>query len=171
MDMKRSNKLFENVLYKYEKDLQKFIYTLTRKDQFAMEDIFQNTLEKAFKNLEYLRDESKIKSWIFSIAKTEARRYYAANRSYYDYETDELNEEISVIDDEVDFTEFVVDSYLVMQILNNFSEEAQRIFMLHYYYDIPLNEISKILHINYNTIRSIHSRGKSRMKKNNLSES
>lgn len=164
--MDRKNKLFENTYRKYEKDLQKFIYTLTRKDQFAMEEIFQNTLEKAFRNLKYLRDDNKIKTWIFSIAKTEARRYYAANKVNDKYEIDELNEDITItVDNDDDFTEYVTDSILVSQIINSFSEGEQQIFMLHYYNDISFNEISEILNINYNTIRSIHIRGIAKMKK------
>lgn len=162
---RRRKKIFENICNNYGKELQRFIYTLARKDQFAMEEIFQNTMESAFKNLEFLRDENKIKSWIFSIAKTEVRRYYASNKMYSDYEINGLDEDILSVDEDKDFTEYVVDSNFVLQILNELSDESQRVFLLYYYYDIPFIEISEILHINYNTIRSIHNRGISRMKK------
>jgi RNA polymerase sigma-70 factor (ECF subfamily) len=162
---KRRIKLFENICNRYSKELQRFIYTLARKNQFEMEEIFQNTMEMAYKNLEYLRDENKIKTWIFSIAKTEARRYYSINKKYFDHEINELNEDLFSVEDNVDFTENIIDSNLAMQILNELSDESQQVFILYYYYDIPFNEISEILHINYNTIRSIHSRGISRMKK------
>ena len=73
-------KLFEEICTIYSKNLQRFIYSLTRKDQFAMEEIFQNTILEAFQGLNNLRDVDKMKTWIYSIAKTEAKRYYLKNQ-------------------------------------------------------------------------------------------
>jgi RNA polymerase sigma-70 factor (ECF subfamily) len=166
MDIGRTKRrTFETICDTYSKDLQRFIYTLTRKDPFAMEEIFQNTMEEALKGLKYLRDESKMKSWIFSIAKTEARRYYAANRKFYNNEFIELDEDTFSIQDNEDFTELIANSYLLKSLVNEISEDEQQIFILHYYFDLPLIEISEILHINYNNIKSMHRRGINKMKK------
>ncbi len=42
---KLKHRLFQELCQTYSKDLQKFIYTITRQDNFAMEEVFQNTME------------------------------------------------------------------------------------------------------------------------------
>lgn len=50
---KLKQQLFEEICNLYSKDLQRFIYSLTRKDQYAMEEIFQNTIVEALKGLDF----------------------------------------------------------------------------------------------------------------------
>ena len=158
--------LFENVCIIYSRDLQRFIYTLTRKDPFAMEEIYQNTMLGALKGLDYLRDSSKMKSWIFSIAKAESKRYYAANKPENRSECVTAAEEDSFgFEYMMDFTKSIEDKEYVKDLINSLSDEEQQLYILHYYYDLPLKEISEILNMNYNTIRSMHMRGMAKMRK------
>lgn len=153
--------LFEEICNIYSKDIQKFIYSLTRKDQFAMEEVFQNTIVQALQGLPRLKETDKMKTWIYSIAKAETRRYYAKNQN-----TILLSEDISenrldnnFSGDLSDFTKAVGDKDLIKSLLNKLPEEEQQIYILHYYYGMSLIEISEILNINYNTIKTIHVRG------------
>jgi RNA polymerase sigma-70 factor, ECF subfamily len=160
--------LFENVCMIYSKDLQRFIYTLTRKDQFAMEEIYQNTMLGALKGLSYLRDISKMKAWIFSIAKAESKRYYAASRpeNNYNYNYNIASEEESFgLDYIFDFTKSIEDKEYVRNLINGLTDEEQQLYILHYYYDLQLKEISEMLNVNYSTIRSMHMRGMTKMRK------
>lgn len=156
---------FENVCIIYNKELQRFIYTLTRKDQFAMEEIYQNTMLGALKGLNYLRDSSKMKAWIFSIAKAESKRYYAANRqTNLDYNAVQ-DDESAGLEYLFDFTKTIEDKEYVRNLINGLAVEEQQLYILHYYYDIPLKEISEILNVNYSTVRSMHMRGMTKMRK------
>jgi RNA polymerase sigma factor, sigma-70 family len=158
--------LFEKVCIIYSRDLQRFIYTLTRRDRFAMEEIYQNTMLGALRGLNYLRDSSKMKTWIFSIANAESKRYYAAIRpetgcgSAADPDGDFMKPE-SVMD----FTKFIDDREYVKTLINVLSDEERQLYLLHYFYDLPLKEISEILNVNYNTVRSMHMRGMAKMRK------
>lgn len=112
-------KLFEEFCHNYSKDLQKFIFTLTRKDNFVMEEVFQNTMVQALQGLHGLKENEKIKSWLFSIAKTEARRYYSKNKKYKLFE----NVEISELDwsngiGNNDFTKAVEDKIFILSCMN-----------------------------------------------------
>jgi RNA polymerase sigma-70 factor (ECF subfamily) len=156
---------FENVCIIYNKELQRFIYTLTRKDQFAMEEIYQNTMLGALKGLNYLRDSSKMKAWIFSIAKAESKRYYAANRqTNYDYGAGQEDESAG-LEYLFDFTKTIEEKESVRNLINGLTVDEQQLCILHYYYDLPLKEISEILNANYNTVRSMHMRGMTKMRK------
>lgn len=156
---------FEKVCIIYNKELQRFIYTLTRKDQFAMEEIYQNTMLGALKGLNYLRDSSKMKSWIFSIAKAESKRYYAANKPA-NYEYGSVAEEDSAgFENLFDFTKSIEDREYVRDLIKGLTALEQQLYILHYYYDLPLKEISEVLNANYNTVRSMHMRGMTKMRK------
>jgi RNA polymerase sigma factor (sigma-70 family) len=155
--------LFEEICNIYSKDLQKFIYSLTRKDQLAMEEIFQNTMVEALEGLNNLRKNDRMKTWIFTIAKAEARRYYSKQQkivwSGYEDLSDSMAGNLIGGSSPEDFTKTLENREIVLSLLNRLSEEEQQIYILHYNYDMPLKEISEILHINYSTIRTIHVRG------------
>lgn len=158
--------VFENVCMIYGRDLQKFIYTLTRKDPFAMEEIYQNTMLGALKGLKYLRDSSKMRSWIFSIARAESKRYYDSDRPENRCECfSSAGEDLFGFLPVIDFTKSVEDKEAVKDLMYSLSEEEQQLFILHYYYDLPLKEISEMMHANYNTVRSMHMRGMSKLRK------
>jgi len=161
-------KLFEEICNSYSKDLQRFIYALTRKDQSAMEEIFQNTMLEALKGLKNLRENDKMKTWIFSIAKAEAKRYYSKTQNIINLEFNcghEYNDIWLKESVHKDFTKIVADRDTIKRLLNMLNVEEQQIYILHYYYDLALKEISELLHINYNTVRSIHVRGLMRIKR------
>jgi len=157
---------FEKVCIIYSRDLQRFIYTLTRRDRFAAEEIYQNTMLGALKGLNYLRDSAKMKSWIFSIAKAEAKRYYAASRPENKFGFGAAAEnEPSGPESVFDFTRSIEDKELVKNLINGLTDEEQQLYILHYYYDLPLKEIAEILNVNYSTIRSMHMRGMAKLRK------
>lgn len=152
-------RLFQELCQNYNKDLQKFIFNLTRKDNFAMEEIFQNTMVQALQGLNSLKENEKMKSWLFSITKTEAKRFYSKNRKFEQYEnTDILELDWNNGIDYKDFTKAIEDKIFVLSFINRLTEEEHQIFVLHFVYDMTLKEISDILHINNNTVRTIHFR-------------
>lgn len=161
-----NRKLFEKVCIIYSKDLQKFIYTLTRKDQFAMEEIYQNTMLGALKGLDYLRDSRKMKSWLFSIAKAEAKRYYASSREENNFDcSSEADDDSAAAERVLDFTKSIEDKEYVKVLIKGLTDEEQQLYILHYYYDLPLKQISVVLKANYSTIRSMHTRGMYKLRK------
>lgn len=159
---------FEQICLICSTDLQRFIYTLTRKDWFAMEEIYQNTMLGALKGLDYLRDCSKMKSWIFSIAKAESKRYYAAEAPENSCVWGGSAEFAAGPESMFDFTKSVEDREYVRDLINSLSYEERRLYLMRYYYGLQLKEISEMLHMNYNTVRSMHMRGMAKMRKRHL---
>ncbi|MEL7658863.1 MAG: sigma-70 family RNA polymerase sigma factor, partial [Bacillota bacterium] len=64
-----------------------------------------------------------------------------------------------------DFTKYIEDRDCIMSLMKELSEEEQQLYILHYYYDMPLKEISELLNLNYSTTRSMHMRGMAKMRK------
>lgn len=158
--------VFEKACIVYSKELKNFIFTLTRNDPYAAEEIYQNTMLGALTGLNYLRDSSKMKSWIFSIAKAESKRYYAGSRP-------EKNQGRNIAAGEYphwpehlfDFTKYIEDREYIKSLINCLESGEQQLYILHYFYGLPLKEISEMLNVNYSTVRSMHIRGMTKMRK------
>ena len=58
---------FWDIYHKHYERVKKFIFALV-KDEWVADDLIQETFIKVQKNLDQLREESKISSWIFRIA-------------------------------------------------------------------------------------------------------
>jgi len=58
---------FWNIYHDYYERVKKFIFALV-KDEWVADDLIQETFIKVQKNLNQLKDESKLSSWIFKIA-------------------------------------------------------------------------------------------------------
>ncbi|MDF2656637.1 MAG: polymerase, sigma-24 subunit, subfamily [Bacillota bacterium] len=158
--------LLERACTVYGRELQRFIYALTRNDSFAMEEIYQNTMLSALKGIRGLRDDKKIKDWIFAIAREEAKRYYAATTAdkvrRQPVPSDDFETETYGI---TDFTQSVEDRVSVAALISSLKTEERQLYILHYYYGYPFKKISQMLNMNYNTVRSIHGRGMAKMRK------
>lgn len=154
--------LFERVCMLCSGELQQFIFTLTRHDRFAMEEIYQNTMLGALRGLHYLRDCSRMKAWIFAIARAEARRYYAEillkNNVLYYAEGEDRSGYF------IDFTKLVEDREAVQILISSLTDVERKLCEMHYFEGHSFKEISELLDLNYNTIRSMHIRGMAKMK-------
>ncbi|QOX64065.1 sigma-70 family RNA polymerase sigma factor [Anoxybacterium hadale] len=159
-------RLLERACASYERELQQYIYALTRNDSFAMEEIYQNTMLSALRGICGLREEKKIKDWIFAIAREEAKRYYAAltadKAGRQHVPEHELKSNLSGI---IDFTQSVEDRVSIAALINSLKEEERQLYVLHYYYGFPFKKISEMLNMNYNTVRSMHGRGMAKMRR------
>lgn len=155
--------LFENLCVMSGRELERFTYALTRNDPFAAEEIYQNTMLSALKGLKFLRAREKMKIWVFSIAKAEARRYYAARAAAGTGRCTADGETVGAIRT-ADFTESIEDRECFLALLRGLTYEEKKLYVLRYYYDIPLKEISVMMDANYNTIRSMHRRGMTKMR-------
>ncbi len=58
---------FWDIYYSYHDRVKKFIFTLV-KDEWAADDLIQETFIRVQNNLNHLRDGSKLKPWIFRIS-------------------------------------------------------------------------------------------------------
>lgn len=52
------------------------------KNETATNDIFQNTFLKIHKNLHQLKEEEKLKAWVFQIARNEIKNYFKQESHY-----------------------------------------------------------------------------------------
>ncbi|WP_339848722.1 sigma-70 family RNA polymerase sigma factor [uncultured Dokdonia sp.] len=81
----------QNIWNTFNDELYFFILKKV-KDKDATNDIFQNTFLKIHKNLSQLKNQDKVKAWVFQIARNEINNHYNSESIYV--EKLEINKEI-----------------------------------------------------------------------------
>lgn len=76
----------------YHKDIKYFILSKV-KDTATTDDILQDTFIKVHTKLNTLKDNSKLKSWIFAIARNSIIDYFKTNKITFDNSTFDIVEE------------------------------------------------------------------------------
>jgi len=67
----------------YADDVRNFVFSKV-KDEFTTEDILQETFLKIHTKLHTLKDTSKLKSWVFSIARNSVIDYFKSTQTSFD---------------------------------------------------------------------------------------
>ena len=160
---------FEKTYQAYYTEIRRFIFTIARQDHDITDDISQNTWQNAFSYFDSLRDPSSVRSWLYTIARNEAKRYFSnrhirvlLNASSIDND----EEPIDVISDAASgFPDTLANSNLLADLLGKLSPEEQRLVLLYYAYDVGLKEIADMEGTNYNTLKSTFRRTMEKLRK------
>lgn len=132
-------KEFEAIYDAYFSDVYKFILSIA-KDAAVAEDVVQETFFKALRNIDNLRDETKLKSWLFQIAKN---TYLSrVTRSVKTISIDEI-EIASTQNTEVEFVNKDTVKQ-VRQLLHKMKEPYKEVFYLRVFAGLSFNEIAEI---------------------------
>ena len=117
------------------------------RDKATAEDILQSTWMKALDALPRFRPRGAgLSAWLFAIARNECKQHWRhENREV------PLNPEIHDIPDHP--SESLQDSILIDQIFATMTEDDRELLRLRYITDLPLNDIARILDINFVTVR------------------
>jgi RNA polymerase sigma-70 factor (ECF subfamily) len=161
MDGKRE--LFEQIYMAYEPEIRRFIYVEARRDAEITADIAQNTWENAFRYLHTLQDKDAVRAWLYTIARNEAKRYFARHGvRFYDQALSLHDADGMAFDpqDEAEtlFPETLADTEFLVKLMNRLPKDEQQLIMLHYYYGLSLRDIADLYGANYNTLKSITRR-------------
>jgi RNA polymerase sigma-70 factor (ECF subfamily) len=159
--MKEAMELFEQLYEAHGPGVKRFIFTQARRDADATDDIFQNTWENAFRYIHTLKERDAAKSWLYSIAKNEAARYYSRMARRPDLPVvsiDEPDAPDPADEGADDFPDALANADQLAGLMGMLTEAEQRLMLLHYSYDMSLSEIAKLTGANYNTVKSVTRR-------------
>jgi len=161
--------VFSELVKKYLDNLYNFIFSLT-KDKMMSEDIVQETFVKAWKNI-YRFDVSKnFKTWLFAIGKNTAMDLLKKKKAmpFSFFEKDGNQNPFEEIIDENELADIILkkdeSTEELRKGLEKIKDKYRVILELCYIEDMSLLEISEVLEIPYNTIKSQHSRALSELK-------
>ena len=153
-------KELKNKGFKILIDLYQFkIYWMIRKVVLSHEsanDVLQNTYIKIYRNIDKFRQESKLSTWIYRIAYNESIRFLSNESKIKKISIDTVQENYTkklYADNYFDANKLSVKFH---QLLSELTVRQRTIFNMKYFDELKFKEISKIIEMNENTIKSIY---------------
>lgn len=140
-------KAFDELILIFEKDLQRIATSRLVNKDYA-NDIVQNTLIKAFLNLDKLKDNKKFKSWLFTILIHECINLNKKILQHKDIYLNDYDENL------IDFSSSSESKINFEQMISKLSEDEKKIIRMKFEENYSNMEISEELGIPYNTVRS-----------------
>jgi RNA polymerase sigma-70 factor (ECF subfamily) len=115
------------------------------------EDVYQETVVKAYRNLSRFKKKSSLQTWLFSIAINEIRLYYKKKSHRESREGGLLTENILAASGGAD--KILVED--VYEIARSFKLKYRQVFFLFYYNRFTIEEIKEITGIKSGSIKYI----------------
>lgn len=153
---------FKQLSQSIEKDLYKIAKTrLNNEDD--IKDAIQNTMINVYKNLKKLQNVEFFKTWMIRILINECNKIYNSDKKKNNVlgklkiksTPDSDDSTIQDINDKLNFEYFI----------DKLNYEERIVVTLYYNSQLSYKEISKIIKVNENTIKTRLSRAKSKLKK------
>ncbi len=146
--------LIKNNLYKIAK--------MRTSDEESIQDIMQETMLDAYKYIKKLKEPSKFKAWIVKILINNCNKYYKKYHLEENYNLEFYKENIKYNSNE----QLIEDTLDFYSMIKDLRYEERIIVVLFYAEKYTTKEISKILGINENTVKTRLSRAKGKIKNN-----
>lgn len=136
-------KLIEDFIKNNINSAYRFAFTYTKNQQDA-EDVVSESIIKAINASGNLKDSSKVKTWFFRIVSNTAISYINRNKKVIPF-------------DEITDDETYLDSYnfsSLNDVIEKLSKEYLEIITLRYFEDMKLKDISEVIGVNENTVKT-----------------
>ena len=148
---------FNELILLVQKDL--YIIAKTKlQDDNDVADAIQETIISCYQNIRKLRNNKFFKTWLIKILINECNKIYIKRKRYNtSYDEEEFSKKLI-------FEENFLKNMNFENLIKDLKDDEKLILTLYYYEDYSTKEISKILKINENTIRSKLARAKSKLK-------
>jgi RNA polymerase sigma-70 factor (ECF subfamily) len=147
-------KAYAQLVNRY-KDL---VYTLAirmLKHKEEAEEVSQDTFIKVFKSLGKFKGDSKFSTWIYKVTYNTCLDRIKKNKKHYnDVAIDEFTfNKLDSIDNALDNIIKEEKSVLIKKCINKLPEDSSALLTLFYFEELSLEEISKIINIEANTVK------------------
>ncbi|MBE6664613.1 MAG: sigma-70 family RNA polymerase sigma factor [Ruminococcaceae bacterium] len=164
LDNEEDRIYFEMLYEKYGDDIFKRIYNMVKNHSDA-EDIMQETWLSIAENLEFYRakNERMIRAYIFRVAKNRSITFYREKRK-----EEERRSDIALVDlkDTYDYETILfnvcakIDVKIIIECINSLEEKYSDILNYFYLHNHTVKEISKILNLKEETVKTRLYRGR-----------
>ena len=153
----------ESLMREYGNDVLRTAYAYV-KDNYAAEDIFQETFVKAYKNLEDFREESGVKTWLIRITINTCKDYLknAYNRRVVpmlEFEEDSL-----VAEDEYEKVENQDRNDMIKKVVMGLPDNYREVIICVYYREMSVADTAAQLGIAEGTVKSRLARAREQLK-------
>lgn len=158
-------RFFEETVMGFYEYLVKYVTTITDDRSLAV-DIVQETMMNVWRKIDRVYGYEYLKSALRTMAENNLKNYNKRQQSlpkeitlslecdsFWEGKQEDLLIELLQKEDGMELR------YLVNQLRKDYA----RIILLHYYYDVPLQKIAKLMDISYNTVITWHRRALKRL--------
>lgn len=138
-------RLFEQFITQHLNNAYRFAYIHVNNEQMA-EDVVSESVIKALKSLHRLKNDSFMKTWFYKIILNTSRTYLRRNNKivYMDDEALERHMELYENDSRIYFEEMI----------KSLPDDDKTIIVLRFFENMKFREISQILSLNENTVKT-----------------
>ncbi|WP_299525154.1 sigma-70 family RNA polymerase sigma factor [uncultured Lutibacter sp.] len=135
------------------------VYTLAIrivKNKEEAEEVAQDSFVKAFKNLEKFKGESKFSTWLYKIAYYGSLDVLKKNKRFVNSENiDDFNEgDLGNMQDALEYLHEKERKKVINDALLKLNEDERIILTLYYFEDLPVKEISKVVNLSEDNIKT-----------------
>lgn len=158
--------LFESIVMEHGKAIFNYIYSLVKHKQLA-EDLYQEALLSAYLAYPSVKDTTKIKNWLFTIAGNKCRDYWRKENKTKQFWKEEVYTYSSTVEAPPLPEEEVLHKDSAEQMaekVKDLPEIYQYPIYLYYYQDFTLIEISKKSNLPISTVKTRIKRAKERLR-------
>ena len=139
-----SKEEFVALVEEHKLSLYRFAKSILKND-IEVEDAISESILKAYKNKNRLKNKESFKSWMMRIVSNEC------------YDLRDNLESLNLVHIDKEYSD-------LREIIDDLNEEFSSVLVLFYYEDMSIKEISKVLEISEGTVKSRLSRAKSKLK-------
>lgn len=160
---KHKNKAFAELLDIYQERLYWHVRKIVITHQNA-NDVLQNTFIRVYKNIANFNENSTLLTWIYRIAYNESLRFLENENKKKTQSLDMISHfyKSNLLEDAFfDGSKAVLKLHEAMASL---TEKQQRVFQMKYFDELSFREISEILNISENTLKSSYYTAEKRIK-------
>ena len=151
----KDEEAFDEIILKVEKEMYLIAKARLKSDE-DIADAMQETILSCYRNIHKLKDNSVFKSWLIRILINKCNDIYKKQKkNLISLEKNDID-----IEDKSD-NESKLSFYMLIRNLN---EDEKTILTLYYYFKYTTKEISKILKVNENTVKSKILRAKNKLR-------
>jgi RNA polymerase sigma-70 factor (ECF subfamily) len=161
---------FELLTKRYLKPVYNFLFRLTGGDKALTDDLTQETFLKAWKNIKQFDRSKKLKVWLFAIAKNNARDAWKKKKTvpFSLFENSEGYNRLEEMAEDKPLPDAILEQAQSAEELEakvkKLPKKYQTLLFLRYRDDLTLSEITQVLKIPYNTVKSRHQRALNALK-------
>lgn len=152
-DSSQKNEAFKNLLDLYQERLYWHIRKIVITHDNA-NDVLQNTFIRIYKSIKTFKEKSKLHTWMYRIAYNESIRFIEKNKIKTAFSLNEDdNNYLENLTQDVYFNSDDIQLKL-HNIITHLTNKQQRVFQMKYFDDLSFKQISEILDISENTLKS-----------------
>lgn len=145
MLLAKTEAAFEELYATQAGGVQRFVFGIVGNASVA-EEITQEAFTRAWKGLPFFSFQSSLKTWVYSVALNAARDWL---RSHRHRAAEPLSAEAAASDGPL-----TVEARAIREALRELDADTRILLMLHYYDDLDLSQIGKILEVPTGTVKS-----------------